>query len=384
MFWEDDVLTEGMLKGRHGLGSVYVFPAVSPGAAFSNHIATVTVACLGLDSAVHEVSEVNSAALVSVFCNGRSRSESRMVTVGHSSDSCLTEFGGESAGVAIVSGMIGLLLESNPMLSSRDVKHILVMSSRHTGLEASPEFVQNAAGYMYHPKLGFGYPNAMMMVSIGSNYNSLPPLCKMTLEIARSDLQIRSADMYEQMSYVDTFCDRTTCIEKMEEVVFEVNFTYSEQHSMKLSVVSPNGTISTLAETKSVLNPESSRQRVQANFRINHFWGENSAVRWRIYISCIISKNNEYAYYDCHIAKGKLIVYGVMQKRQFGHRCQKDPSLVQAVVNKTLNTTIVNNFVITPTTFHEKTMNNMGVRINVTMFCVVVVVFTHVYNFKML
>ncbi|WAQ93488.1 hypothetical protein MAR_005959 [Mya arenaria] len=97
MFWEDDVLTEGMLKGRHGLGSVYVFPAVSPGAAFSNHIATVTVACLGLDSAVHEVSEVNSAALVSVFCNGRSRSESRMVTVGHSSDSCLTEFGGESA-----------------------------------------------------------------------------------------------------------------------------------------------------------------------------------------------------------------------------------------------------------------------------------------------
>ncbi|WAR20831.1 hypothetical protein MAR_014805 [Mya arenaria] len=42
--------------------------------------------------------------------------------------------------------MIALLLEANPRLSVRDVKHILIDSSSHLWLEASPEFVPNTAG----------------------------------------------------------------------------------------------------------------------------------------------------------------------------------------------------------------------------------------------
>ncbi|WAR27684.1 NECB-like protein [Mya arenaria] len=380
MFCEDDVLTEGMKNGRRGLGSVYVFPAGFPGAAFSNHIATVTVACLGFNGAVHEVSKVNSAVLVSVFCNGRSRSDTRMITVGHDSDSCLTEFGGESAGSAIVSGIIALLLEANPELSSRDVKHILIQSSGHMGIEASPEFLQNAAGYMYHPNLGFGYPNATMMVSIGSNWKSLQPLSKKTLEIAKDDLQIRSTYMYERVSYVDTFCDSTQCIDIMEEVVFDANFIYTEQHYMKLWVVSPNGTISTLTETKPVNNQEKSRRRVQAKFRINHFWGENSSGRWRIYISCNISKNDEDAFYDCHIAHGKLFIYGIVQKRNFGY--DKDTSHLQAVVNKKQSsTTMVNYSEIKPTTVEKRTQKNVAIFIEVSFLALLL---SLLYNFKVL
>ncbi|WAQ97065.1 NECA-like protein, partial [Mya arenaria] len=214
-------------KGRNGLGSVYVFPAGHPGSGLVNYVGSIPVACMDVNGSVADVSQVNAATIVSVFCNGRRRIDDRMITVGHDDRRCFTEFGGESAGTAIVSGMIALLLEANPALSIRDITHILVEFSSHIGIEASSEFLRNGPGKHYHPRLGFGYPSSSKMIQAGKQWNRLPPLCSKTLEFSKPSVQNKSADWY-----VLDFCDTSPCIEKMEEVLFQMKFVYSELHHM--------------------------------------------------------------------------------------------------------------------------------------------------------
>ncbi|XP_052791224.1 neuroendocrine convertase 2-like [Mya arenaria] len=111
-FYEDAVLTEGLRQGRHGLGSVYVFPAGQPGSGLANHIGSITVTCLDVNGTVADVTADNAATLVSVFCNGRRKTDTRMVTSGYDSRKCETTHDGELISTSIVSGMIALLLES--------------------------------------------------------------------------------------------------------------------------------------------------------------------------------------------------------------------------------------------------------------------------------
>ncbi|WAQ93931.1 hypothetical protein MAR_006402, partial [Mya arenaria] len=174
--------------GRQGLGTaVYVFPARQPGSGLANHIGSITVACLGVNGSVADVSAVNAATLVSVFCNGRKRKDQRMITVGKDKIS-------------------------------------------HTG----------------------------------------------------------NLDWYVRVLYDNTLCDTWACIEKMEEVLFEIEFVYSEQHHMKLWAKSPSGTKSTLANIEPFAKTDKAR-RVRNTFRSNHFWGEKSEGRWGVYIGCNFS-----------------------------------------------------------------------------------------------
>ena len=72
---------------------------------------------------------------------------------------------GTSSAAPNVSGAIALMLEANPQLTMRDVKHILAKTSRQVDAAIAPvvgdgityhDWVTNAAGYTYHNYYGFG------------------------------------------------------------------------------------------------------------------------------------------------------------------------------------------------------------------------------------
>ncbi|XP_052772294.1 proprotein convertase subtilisin/kexin type 4-like isoform X1 [Mya arenaria] len=277
-----------------------------------------------------------------------------MITVGHNAKRCDTTFGGESAATAIVSGMIALLLESNPRLSARDVKHILIESSSHLWIEASPEFVPNTAGKYYHPRLGFGLPDSSKMVLLGRRWNQLAPLCKSTLIFSKDSYHLKDLHWYLRVLYDNTFCDTAPCIEKMEEVRFEIEFVYSERHHMKLWAKSPSGTKSTLAEIKPVANGDKEKH-VNSIFRSNHFWGENSVGRWHIYIGCNLPMSHPFPAYGCHVTKAHLTIHGTVETAYVKQHCNADtypdddrnkfPSVATDGKHVENNNIITNNFV---------------------------------------
>ncbi|XP_052791677.1 neuroendocrine convertase 2-like isoform X2 [Mya arenaria] len=352
-FYEDDVLTEGLRQGRHGLGSVYVFPAGQPGSGLANHIGSITVTCLGVNGTVADVSSVNAATLVSVFCNGRRKTDTRMVTSGYKNRKCETTHDGELISTAIVSGMIALLLESTPHLTVRDIKHILIRSCSHLGLESTSEFQRNGAGKHYHPKLGFGYPDISAMIDLGMEWQQLRPLCTRTVDISTNSRPIKSTDMYVRESYNNVSCDTNTpCIDEMEEVIIEVDFVYSKQHGMRLWVVSPTGTVSTLAEPDR--NQKLGREGIiNTRFRSNNFWGEKSQGLWRVYLGCDLSNITPFLYYSCHIAKTRLTIYGTVNTEYAGQY-----SLINAHVTSSMGNNDSSNQVFFHVTVKKGTVSS--------------------------
>ena len=100
-------------------------------------------------------------------------------------------FNGTSSAAPNVSGVVNLILSANPDLNWREVRYILAASSTQVDPEDAPvvfevgdgEFtahlgwVENAAGYSFNNKYGFGRPNAGAAVELArSGSVSLPEL----------------------------------------------------------------------------------------------------------------------------------------------------------------------------------------------------------------
>jgi subtilisin family serine protease len=99
-------------------------------------------------------------------------------------------FNGTSSAAPVVTGVVALMLEANPTLTWRDVKHILAQTSDRVdynalmneldhplnndlpGYQYDYKWVRNAAGIYYSNLYGFGRVNAEQAVSMAMTYNS--------------------------------------------------------------------------------------------------------------------------------------------------------------------------------------------------------------------
>ncbi len=105
-------------------------------------------------------------------------------------------FSGTSAAAPTVSGVIALMLQANPNLSLRDVKHILAKTSNRDKLTADPKpycvkilekigdfntnfsnfwnegWVQNKAGNFFHNYYGFGLIDASKAIEMAKGFHS--------------------------------------------------------------------------------------------------------------------------------------------------------------------------------------------------------------------
>lgn len=83
------------------------------------------------------------------------------------------DFDGTSASTPQIAGTVALMLSANANLTSRDVQHILVHSSRFLG-SADPDMHTNGAGFLVSHNAGYGVPDTGFAVSLAKGWSNLP------------------------------------------------------------------------------------------------------------------------------------------------------------------------------------------------------------------
>ncbi len=201
-----------------------------------------------------------------------------------------SRFNGTSSAAPVLSGVIALMLEANPNLSWRDIKHILattsvqidpnvqdtIVSIDGVNYIAEPSWSTNAAGYKFHNWFGFGRVDAYAAVVAAKSYVSgslgafdYTNKINQTLDISIPDNSITG-------STIDILITDNLVIESVQ---LEVSITHPSIGELGIELISPSGTRSVLFNIRNSFYDESDFN----NFKItsNAFYGENITGTWK-------------------------------------------------------------------------------------------------------
>ena len=182
------VLEEGVVNGRGGKGSIWVWAAGNgrdngdysnwDGLSASRY--TIAVAAMNIHGESSWYSERGSSLLVCAPSSGSGTgvtSDDIIGYLGYSHGDCTSRFGGTSAATPMVAGVVALLLERNPALGWRDVQAILIQSADSDIDKFSPEWKTNGAGRRVSHDHGYGLVDARAAIRLADphSWSILPP-----------------------------------------------------------------------------------------------------------------------------------------------------------------------------------------------------------------
>ena len=206
----------------------------------------------------------------------------------NSSCNYTSTFKGTSAAAPVISGIVALLLEVNPALTWRDIKHILASSAIQIdssiqaivvgGYIAEPGWTTNAAGYKFHNWYGFGAVDTDKAITLAKNY-TLGSLGSFTTtnETSSGNLNTDIPDNSND-GVSNTIADNNNLT--VESVNINVCLTHASPSDLSISLTSPNDTRSVL------LPPFNGFSNTDSCFNLisNAFYGESSNGNWSIKI----------------------------------------------------------------------------------------------------
>ena len=295
-------LADGTATGRHGAGEIYVFPAGNGRAygdnanydGYANSIYVLAVGAVDDQGQQSDYSESGACLAVCapsgsglVPCDG---GHFRLTTTdvlgddGFNSSTNLcdwsdpdytTNFTGTSAAVPLVSGVVALLLEARPDLGWRDVKEILMRSATQVS-PTDAEWATNASGLATNPKFGAGLVNAAQAIGLATNWLNLAPL--VSLSFLQSNLDLAIPDFDPAGTNV-TFTVTNTGF-RVETVAVSVNLSHERRGDLAITLTSPSGIVSVLAETNRSLDTD-----YVWTFTSVRDWGEDCQGDWTVNVA---------------------------------------------------------------------------------------------------
>jgi subtilisin-like proprotein convertase family protein len=300
-------LESGITSGRGGKGIVYVWAAGNgrrlvdedndgfddyggdnlsyDGLASSRYV--IAVGALGPDGTQASYSESGPALLVTAGGGDFDAGSAGIVTTDRTGSTSVagnyTQISnavvGTSFSTPIVSGVVSLMLEANPALSWRDVKHVLVRTStQNDGGNAS--WQTNGAGHQHSVRYGFGRVNAAAAVAA-----AVPA----TWVLVPAETTPLTASETANQAIPDnnpTGISRTRSISapagfRAEYVELTVSATHTFRGDLHFRLTSPSGTVSDF-ERREVDYGDNLSSWV---FTSAAHWDENPSGTWTLRVS---------------------------------------------------------------------------------------------------
>jgi len=200
-------------------------------------------------------------------------------------------FNGTSSAAPVTSGVIALMLEANPLLTWRDVKHILASTSvkiddsraavsvtlSNGSYVAEPAWTTNAAGFDFHNWYGFGMIDATAAVNMARNsYTNLNSFAETSLLSSGTISQAIPEDSVTGTS--NTINVSSSGL--VEAVQITVSATHTGTGDLAIELTSPSGTRSVLKNGRDGFGGSNNLSNMV--LLSNLFYGETVAGDWTI------------------------------------------------------------------------------------------------------
>ena len=285
-------LATGVATGRGNLGSIYLWAGGNGYDAdnsnydgYANSRYVIAVAASTNYGIRASYSEKGANILVNSPSNGGSlgiTTTDRTGNQGYSSGDYTSTFGGTSSATPLAAGIVALMLQANPNLTWRDVRAILVQTAEQNDPTDS-DWTTNGAGHHINHKYGFGRIDAQAAVTAAASWTNL---AEETSAQGMSSPGLSIPDN-NATGVSDTISiDSEISIEFVEVTFSAANHTYWPD--LEVTLVSPDGTQSILAETHSASSSPSGSYDDWRFGTVRHF-GENSQGTWTLRVRDLAS-----------------------------------------------------------------------------------------------
>nr|XP_049702318.1 furin-like protease 2 [Helicoverpa armigera] len=310
----------GVTNGRGGKGSIFIWASGNGGRhtdscncdGYANSIFTISISSATQGGYKPWYLEECSSTIASTYSSGTPGRDKSVATVDmdvqlRPDHICTVDHTGTSASAPLAAGICALALEANPLLTWRDMQHLVVMTSRSQPLEKEEGWIVNGVKRKVSHKFGYGLMDAAQMVTLAEQWTNVPPqhICK-SQEI-NEDKSIETSFGYT----ISVHMDVNGCSGTMNEVRFlehvqcKISLSFFPRGNLRILLTSPMGTTSTLLFERT--HDATSSNFDDWPFLSVHFWGESAEGRWTLQI---LNAGNIHVTQPGILKKWQLIFYG--------------------------------------------------------------------------
>lgn len=217
---------------------------------------------------------------------------------------------GTSSAAPNISGVVALMLQANPNLKWRDVKHILASKAamvdfstdniKHplgtsydlTGHVYQQGWKKNAANFWFHNYFGFGMVDAEASVEMAKTYNLDLGEFKDTLNLNDGNWLYSSGNLNSAIPNNSATGTQNNILVKhnfiVEAVQIKVNVLHDYVSNLGIELTSPSGTKSIITNINSNVLNENLTDTILLS---NAFYGEKSSGNWTLKVIDGANKN---------------------------------------------------------------------------------------------